>query len=100
MPTSCPLLRTDLEVYCHTGLPRFSRPRGFVHRPDAAYLSLATECPYLHTLMIRERVSSSTVLLLAFTAKNLRYFYVRKNAIILKSDWPQKPVSCLHSTNS
>ena len=50
--------------------------------------------------MIRERVSSSTVLLLAFTAKNLRYFYVRKNAIILKSDWPQKPVSCLHSTNS
>ena len=39
--------------------------------------------------MIRERISSSTVLLLAYTAKNLRYFYVRKNAIILRSDWPK-----------
>merc|ERR1711973_190958 len=40
----------------------------------------------------RERISSSTVLLLAFTAKNLRYFYVRRNAIILKCDWKQKEV--------
>lgn len=84
------LYKTDLEVYCHRGLPRFPRPRGFLHRPDSAYLSLATECPYLHTLMIREPVSSSTVLLLAFTAKNLRYFYVRSNAVILKCDWKQK----------
>ena len=84
--------RTDLEVYCHSGLPRFHRERGFIHRPDEAYLTLATECPYLHTIMIRERVSSSTILLLAFTAKNLRYFYVRKNAIILKCDWKQKEV--------
>ena len=50
--------------------------------------------------MIRERISSSTVLLLAYTAKNLRYFYVRKNAIILRSDWPKNPgiewkTSCL-----
>ena len=40
----------------------------------------------------RERLSSSTVLLLAFTAKNLRYFYVRSNAVILKCDWKQKEV--------
>jgi len=86
------LYRTDLEVYCHTGLPRFHRDRGFIHRPDEAYLTLASECPYLHTIMIRERVSSSTILLLSFTAKNLRYFYVRKNAIILKCDWKQKEV--------
>ena len=92
MDTVVDLYRTDLEVYCHSGLPRFHRQRGFVHRPDSAYLSLASECPYLHTLMIRERISSSTVLLLAFTAKNLRYFYVRRNAIILKCDWKQKEV--------
>ena len=30
--------RTDLEVYCHRGLPRFHRQRGFIHRPDSAYL--------------------------------------------------------------
>lgn len=47
--------------------------------------------------MIRERVSSSTILLLSFTAKNLRYFYVRKNAIILKCDWKQKEVRAIKS---
>ena len=41
--------------------------------------------------MVRERVSSATVLLLAFTGKNLRYFHVRKNAIVLKCDWPHNP---------
>lgn len=41
--------------------------------------------------MITERVSTATVLLLAFTGKNLRYFYVRGNAVILKCDWPRNP---------
>ena len=56
--------------------------------------------------MIRERVSSSTVLLLAYTGKNLRYLHVRRNAIILKCgmktfeslftfilrcEWPRSP---------
>jgi hypothetical protein len=41
--------------------------------------------------MIRERISTSTVLLLAYTGKNLRYFYVRRNAVILKCDWPRNP---------
>ena len=41
--------------------------------------------------MIRERVSSATVLLLAYTGKNLRYFHVRRNAIILRCDWPKSP---------
>ena len=58
--------------------------------------------------MIRERISSSTVLLLAYTGKNLRYLHIRRNAIILKCgikdfyqkiiisiflrcDWPQSP---------
>ena len=34
--------------------------------------------------MIRETISSATVLLLAYTGKNLRYFSVRRNAIILR----------------
>ncbi|XP_023347244.1 uncharacterized protein LOC111716066 isoform X2 [Eurytemora carolleeae] len=85
------LYRTDLEVYCHKRLPRFSRSRSFHDRPDSSYIYLVRQCPYIHTLMIRERVSSSTVLLLAYTGKNLRYFYVRRNAIILKCDWPKSP---------
>ena len=41
--------------------------------------------------MIRECISSATVLLLAYTGKNLRYFHVRRNAIILRCDWPKSP---------
>lgn len=39
--------------------------------------------------MVRERISTSTVLLIASTAKNLKHFLVRKNAVIIKSDWPK-----------
>eukprot|EP00092_Neocalanus_flemingeri_P001028 GFUD01001097.1.p1 GENE.GFUD01001097.1~~GFUD01001097.1.p1 ORF type:complete len:570 (-),score=89.29 GFUD01001097.1:101-1810(-) len=85
------LYKTDLEVYCHQGLPRFTRSRSFHDRADSAYLYLVRQCPYLHTLMIRERISTSTVLLLAYTGKNLRYFHLRRNAIILKCDWPKSP---------
>jgi len=85
------LYKTDLEVYGHRGLPRFSRSRSFHERPDSSYLYLIRQCPYIHTLMIRERISSSTVLLLAYTGKNLRYLHLRRNAIILKCDWPKSP---------
>lgn len=41
--------------------------------------------------MIRERISTATVLLLAHTARNLHYLFVRRNAVILRCDWPQSP---------
>ncbi len=41
--------------------------------------------------MIRDRISSATVLLLAYYGKNLHYFYVRRNAVVLKCDWPRNP---------
>ena len=41
--------------------------------------------------MIREIISSCTVLLLAYSGKYLRYFHVRRNAVILKCDWPKNP---------
>lgn len=41
--------------------------------------------------MIREKVSTSTLLLLVKAGINLRYFYVRKNAVIIKCDWPRNP---------
>ena len=30
-------------MYCHSGLPRFHRQRGFIHRPDSAYLRCLSE---------------------------------------------------------
>lgn len=41
--------------------------------------------------MIREKISSSTVLLLAYTGKNLRFLYVRRNSVLLKCEWPKNP---------
>ncbi|KAJ4439641.1 hypothetical protein ANN_07769 [Periplaneta americana] len=41
--------------------------------------------------MVRERISTATVLLLAHTARNLQYLFVRRNAVILRCDWPQSP---------
>lgn len=40
---------------------------------------------------IREKVSTSTVLLIARTAKNLRRLYVRRFAVIIRCDWPRHP---------
>jgi F-box protein 39 len=44
--------------------------------------------------MIRERISTATVLLLARTAANLQYFYVRKSNVLLECEWPQNPDWC------
>lgn len=41
--------------------------------------------------MVRERISTATVLLLAYTGQNLRFLHVRRNAVILRRDWPRSP---------
>nr|CAD7589791.1 unnamed protein product [Timema genevievae] len=92
------LYRHDLRIYGHRGLPKFNMAKSFHDRIDSLLLLLCRQCPYLHTLVpqilcgiVRERISTSTVILLAYTAKNLLYFYVRRNAVILRCDWPENP---------
>lgn len=83
--------KSDLEVFAYKRLPRFYMPNSFHDRVDSSLLLMARQCPYLHTLVVRERISTATVLLLAHTAKNLYNFYVRRNAVILRADWPPHP---------
>ncbi|KAK8743095.1 hypothetical protein OTU49_001522, partial [Cherax quadricarinatus] len=78
------LYKQDLEVFAYKQLPRFYMPRAFHDRIDSSLILLVRQCPYIHTLVIREKVSTATVLLVAYSAKNLHYFYIRRNAIILK----------------
>lgn len=85
------LYKQDLEVFAYKQLPRFYMPRAFHDRIDSSLILLVRQCPYIHTLVIREKVSTATVLLVAYSAKNLHYFYIRRNAIILKADWPLNP---------
>lgn len=41
--------------------------------------------------IIRDKISTFTILLIAKHAQNLRCLYVRRNAVILKCDWPRNP---------
>lgn len=61
----------------------------FQNRVDHLLVLMARNCMNLTTLMIRESVSTCTLLMLAKAAVNLRVFYVRKSSVILKCDWPK-----------
>ncbi|KAH6940487.1 hypothetical protein HPB50_000508 [Hyalomma asiaticum] len=81
----------DLRTYAFLGLPRFHMAKRFVDRPDSALVLLCRSCRRLETLVIRERISTATVLLLAYHGRSLRRFVVRGNAVIKKCDWPRNP---------
>lgn len=85
------LYSEDLRAYGHLGLPRFHRSRSFHDRVDALLLLLIRQSKWLHTLVVRERISTATVLLLAKTGRNLQNFIIRRNAVILRCDWPRSP---------
>ncbi|XP_052132942.1 uncharacterized protein LOC113216018 isoform X1 [Frankliniella occidentalis] len=85
------LYSQDLRAYGHLGLPRFQRSRSFHERVDALLLLLVRQSVWLHTLVIRERISTATVLLLAKTGCNLQNLMIRRNAVILRCDWPRSP---------
>ena len=78
-----------LEYFVQEGLPRAHGSRKFSERADESFLRLARACLRLHTLVVRERISLATLLLLAKEGKSLRSLIVRKNALIKKCEWPR-----------
>lgn len=82
--------RHSLKVYAHLGLPRIKRPKSFVDRADTLLVLLVRECPNLGTLVIRDRVSTATLLVIrSEAAMSLRTLVVRRKAVILRCDWPR-----------
>lgn len=81
----------DIRTYAFLGLPKFHMAKRFVDRPDSALVLLCRSCPRLETLVVRERISTATVLLLAHHGRSLRQFVVRGNAVVKKCDWPRNP---------
>ncbi|ESO86645.1 hypothetical protein LOTGIDRAFT_194798 [Lottia gigantea] len=77
-----------LEVYAQEGFPRSHGSRSFVDRGDTTFVHLVRICPRLKTLVIRERISYATLLIIASLGKNLENLVVRENALIKKMDWP------------
>lgn len=78
-----------LRYFVQERLPRFHGPRGFHYRSDSSLLFLLRRCPALHTLVIRDRISTSSLILLASEGRRLSTFLVRKNGLIKRCDWPQ-----------
>ena len=46
-------------------------------------------CTFLHTLAIKERISTATCLLIAYygSRNSLKYFYLRRNCVILRNEY-------------
>ncbi|XP_076266889.1 uncharacterized protein LOC143200313 isoform X1 [Rhynchophorus ferrugineus] len=80
---------SDLRIYGHLNIPMFEVPTPFSSRNDENYMLLIRSCSYLSTLIITETISTATVLLLAYTGRNLKWFHVREKAVILECDWPK-----------
>ncbi|KAL8574433.1 hypothetical protein ACOMHN_060280 [Nucella lapillus] len=79
-----------LEYFVQERLPRAYSSRKFSERADESFLRLVLACPRLHTLVIRERISLATLLLLAREGQpRLRVFIVRKNALLKRCEWPR-----------
>lgn len=85
------LYKYTLTTYGHELLPKYSCPKSFNNRIDSLLVLMARQCHNLTSLTLREKVSTATLLLLAKTATNLRFFHVRRNAIVQKCDWPRNP---------
>lgn len=85
------MYKHTLTTFGHELLPKYHCPKSFNHRIDSLLVLMTRQCFNLTSLTIREKVSTATLLLLAKTAVNLRFFNVRKNAIVQRCDWPKNP---------
>ncbi|XP_012257967.2 uncharacterized protein LOC105687145 isoform X2 [Athalia rosae] len=87
---------STIKVYAFKGLSRYYQHKNFAKRLDEALVRFCKSCPKLHTLMIRDKISTATILEIAATTKNLRYLFVRRNVILKRcdkglstmNDWP------------
>ena len=70
-------------------MPRVYTSSSFHERADCSLVLLIRDCPNVRCLLIRERVSTATLLIIASEAKNLKTLHVRRNAIIKRCGWPK-----------
>jgi len=79
-----------LEILAQEGLVKYRVAKSFHDRVDMNLVMLVRSSSRLHTLALRERVSTATLLVLASSAKSLKKLYVRRNAVIKRSDWASR----------
>ncbi|KAJ8668078.1 hypothetical protein QAD02_009741 [Eretmocerus hayati] len=77
---------STMRIYALKGLTRYYLPKKFSKRIDETLVKFCKLCPNLHTLMIRDKISTATLLEIVSSAKSLRRLYVRRNVVIKKCD--------------
>ncbi|KAG5897483.1 hypothetical protein JTB14_031107 [Gonioctena quinquepunctata] len=87
--TAVEFYKKDLRIYGHLNIPRFHRSKSFGDRIDEHLIMLVKDCTYLSTLVITERISTASVLLLSYYGRNLKWLFIRGNAVIIRTDWKQ-----------
>ncbi|XP_076462630.1 uncharacterized protein LOC143294985 [Babylonia areolata] len=78
-----------LEYVVQERLPRAHGSRRFQERADQGLLRLVRACPRLHTLVVRERLSLATMLLLPREGPALTSLTLRRNALLKRCEWPR-----------
>jgi len=78
-----------LNLYAHTSLPRFYGSKNFHERCDSSLIMLVRNCLQLKKLVIRERVSTATLLLIASRCKHVKTLVVRRNCVVKRCEWPK-----------
>lgn len=89
--TTSNLYCNTLEVLAYTFVPEYSLQDAFEERADTSLMLLSKSCLYLDTLVIRDHISTATLILIAHQSHNLRRLIVRKYGLIKKCDWPHNP---------
>ncbi|KAI2800194.1 hypothetical protein BLOT_014107 [Blomia tropicalis] len=76
----------NLECLAFYQLPKYRVPRSYTERVDLDLIHLAECCPRLNTLIIRELISTATLLIIVTSARNLTRLFVRRNALRKRFD--------------
>ncbi|XP_022670907.1 uncharacterized protein LOC111254393 isoform X4 [Varroa destructor] len=87
------LYGNGLRNLIYLGLPRFPQSKKFSERCDSSLLLLVRQCTHLQRLIIREVISTCTLLLIAYygSRSNLELLIVRANGIKRRFDFPPSP---------
>lgn len=103
-----------LLTFGYLELPKFYQPLSFKERIDTSLVNLIQLCSRLNTLVsfffthmwlfiyrvqwcfvlsvqiVREKISTCTLLLISYYGHSLKCLYVRRNAVILRCDWSRQ----------
>lgn len=85
------LYSNTIECLAFYQMPKYAIKKSYNQRVDAELINFCQSTPKLSTLIIRELISTSTLLIIVSYARNLTRLYVRRNALRRRFDAVRQP---------